>query len=163
MIDPKSLLVVTVGLPRSGKSTWAVKMSAEQGYPIVNPDSIRKAIHGQSFYGPAEPMVWGIAQTMVRSLYLAGHHGVIVDATNTTENRRQMWRMMGVNLIWVVLTTPVESCVARAKAENNNELVDVISRMSASMQGFKKRDRIVFIDLIGERMKQEPGGWRIVE
>ncbi len=30
-------LILTVGLPRSGKTTWAL----EQGWPIVNPDSIR--------------------------------------------------------------------------------------------------------------------------
>ena len=35
-------LIVMVGLPRSGKTTWARK----QGYPIVNPDSIRLAFHG---------------------------------------------------------------------------------------------------------------------
>src|SRR5690554_6874569 len=33
----KHILICTVGLPRSGKTTWARK----QSYPIVNPDSIR--------------------------------------------------------------------------------------------------------------------------
>ena len=38
-------IIVTVGLPRSGKTTWA----REQGYPIVNPDSIRLSLHGKRF------------------------------------------------------------------------------------------------------------------
>jgi len=36
------ILILTVGLPRSGKSTWAAK----KGFPIVSPDAIRLAMHG---------------------------------------------------------------------------------------------------------------------
>ncbi|KKK82651.1 hypothetical protein LCGC14_2801230, partial [marine sediment metagenome] len=46
-------LILTVGLPRSGKSTWARK----QGHPIVNPDSIRLALYGEPFIEEAEPMI----------------------------------------------------------------------------------------------------------
>ncbi len=81
-------LILTVGLPQSGKSTWA----RQQGLPIVNPDSIRLALHGKPFIGLAEPFVWAIAKVMVRSLFIAGHDDVIVDATNTTRARRDDWK-----------------------------------------------------------------------
>ena len=71
-------LILTVGLPRSGKSTWAM----QQGYPVVNPDSIRLALHGHRFREESEEHVWAIAKTMVNSLFIAGHDKVIVDATN---------------------------------------------------------------------------------
>lgn len=83
---------MTVGLPRSGKSTWAREQSREHGYPMVNPDSIRLAIHGQPFITSAEPFVWATAKVMVRSLFLAGHDTVILDSTNTTRRRRDDWR-----------------------------------------------------------------------
>src|SRR5258706_417694 len=52
-------LIVMVGLPWSGKSTWA----REQGnWPIVCPDEIRFALHGQRFIAEAEPWVWTIAK-----------------------------------------------------------------------------------------------------
>ena len=38
-------LILTVGLPRSGKTTWALA----QGYPIVAPDAIRLAVTGQRY------------------------------------------------------------------------------------------------------------------
>lgn len=38
-------LILTIGLPRSGKSTWA----KQQGCPVVNPDSIRLALHGKAY------------------------------------------------------------------------------------------------------------------
>ena len=39
---------------RSGKTTWA----RQQGVPIVNPDAIRPALHGQRFEPRAESVVW---------------------------------------------------------------------------------------------------------
>lgn len=67
-------LLVTVGLPRSGKSTWA----KQQGAPVVNPDAIRLALHGQAFLQEAEPLVWVMAKYMVEALFLAGHSTVIL-------------------------------------------------------------------------------------
>jgi hypothetical protein len=60
-------LILTCGLPRSGKSTWA----RGQGVPVVNPDSVRLALHGQVYRKESENMVWAIAETMIRALFIA--------------------------------------------------------------------------------------------
>src|SRR5207302_1271835 len=83
-----NLLICTVGLPRSGKSTW----SQAQSYPIVSCDAIRLALHGQRFLAAAEPWVWTIAKTTVRALFFAGHKTVVLDSTNTTRKRRDEWQ-----------------------------------------------------------------------
>lgn len=121
-------LYLTVGLPRSGKSTWAQK----QHVPIVNPDSIRLAVHGQPFYAPAEPYVWTIAKTMVLSLFLAGHDQVILDATNATKSRREQWLSTEWKTRCVVFDTPADICLERAG--ENAGLVGVITRMSKDWQ-----------------------------
>jgi predicted kinase len=105
-------LIMTVGLPRSGKSTWAKK----QNLPIVNPDSTRLALHGQRFTGAAEPMVWAIAHYMVESLFLAGHAIVILDATNTTKARRDEWKSKKWIRTYCISNTPIEVCIERATA-----------------------------------------------
>lgn len=122
----KWILILTVGLPRSGKTTWARK----QGFPIVNPDSIRLAMHGQRFQSLAEPLVWAIAQIMVRSLFLAGHDTVIVDATNTTKKRREIWMNADWATAFKVIPTCEAECVARAEAANDDEILPVIDRMA---------------------------------
>jgi len=104
-------LILTVGLPRSGKSTW---VSKQNGIPIVNPDSIRLALHGQRFIAEAEGFVWAIAKTMTKSLFLAGHDKVIIDATNTTKERRNFWRSKSWDRYFVVFTTPADICFNRA-------------------------------------------------
>jgi|TARA_Y100000310_G_scaffold72876_1_gene69033 predicted kinase len=120
-------LIVMVGLPRSGKSTWA----REQGYPIVNPDAIRLAIHGQRFLTEAEPWVWVVAKTMVKALFLAGHDKVIVDGCHTSKKRRDFWEDKGWNIELKVIDTSLEECLARAASEQDDVIVPIIKKMHA--------------------------------
>jgi len=71
-------LILTVGFPRSGKTTWAL----QQGHPVVNRDAIRKALHDHDYIQSAEDMVSAIEIYMVKALFLAGHTTVIVDSTH---------------------------------------------------------------------------------
>ena len=119
-------LIMTVGLPRSGKSTWA----RETGYPIVNPDSIRLALHGQSFIGNAEPMVWTIAKYMVKSLFIAGHDVVILDSCNQSEYRRNEWKSKEWKRLYKVFRTDIEECKKRALDNDQEYLITVIDRMN---------------------------------
>jgi len=111
--EESPLLIVFVGLPRSGKTTLARKMSREECIPMVNPDSIRLALHGQQFYGPAEPWVWAMARTMAESLFLAGHQVVILDATNTTKERRSAWISKKWKTVFRLVDTTVDVCLER--------------------------------------------------
>lgn len=122
---PKTLICL-VGLPRSGKSTWA----KTAGHPIVSPDAIRLAIHGQRFIAEAEPFVWAIAKAMVRSLFLAGHNAVILDATNNTRKRRNEWQSPHWDTLFEVIDTPAAVCIERAQAEDRQDIVPTIIRMA---------------------------------
>jgi predicted kinase len=128
-------LIMTVGLPRSGKSTWAKK----QNLPIVNPDSIRLAIHGQPFISEAESLVWTIAKYMVKSLFITGHNKVILDATNLTESRRQEWEDDMWEIKYKYFNTSPEECKRRALNTDKAYLLPVIDRMieSAELEGIK--------------------------
>lgn len=121
------------GLPRSGKSTVAKELE-QGGYVRVCPDDIRRAIHGQQFYAPAEPMVWATAETMARALFIGGRN-VVIDATNVTKARRLRWvmiaREVGADVDIVMIETPKDVCLAR-----NNGYVDaaMIERMAAQYE-----------------------------
>jgi predicted kinase len=121
---------MTVGLPRSGKTTWA----RAQGHPIVCPDEIRLALHGQRYAQEAEPFVWAIARLMVRALFTAGHNTVILDATNVTQKRRDEWESDLWDTVFHVIPTNEEECLARADAERDEEIKPVIRRMAEQFE-----------------------------
>jgi predicted kinase len=125
-MEKKKTLILTVGLPRSGKSTWA----RQQGYPMVNIDSIRLALTGKAYEPLAEEMVWATARIMVRALFISGHDIVIVDATNTTLGRRNAWKAKEWSCAYKVFTVGVDVCKQRAIDSGKPELVPVIERMN---------------------------------
>lgn len=120
-------LIVFVGLPRSGKSTHAKQLSRKIGAPIVNPDSVRLAVHGQRYVQSEEPFVWVVIKTMVVALFEAGHEEVIIDACNNTRKRRDDWRFGDWEVVFEVIDTSVEVCLERA--EGDDEIIPVIKRM----------------------------------
>jgi len=123
-------LILTVGLPRSGKTWWAHK----QDCPIVNPDSIRLALHGQRYIQLAEPFVWAIATVMVRALFLAGADKVILDATNTTYARRNAWKSDDWQTWFKVIPTSKQECLNRAAAEGDTYIPPIIERQAMQFE-----------------------------
>lgn len=124
------ILHMTVGLPRSGKSTWA-RIS---DFPIVNPDSIRLALHGQPFVASAEGVVWATAALMVRSLFLSGHDGVILDATSITKARRAQWASKDWVVKFKLFPTAKETCIDRARRTDQEYLIPIIEKMAGDFE-----------------------------
>ena len=122
-------LILTVGLPRSGKSTWALK----QECPVVASDAIREAIFGKLWWPPGEHQVMMTARTMVRSLFFAGHNKVIFDSINVTEQSRRFW-LPTDDCMWelehkLVATAP-HVCRQRAIDCNQEYLAPVIDQIA---------------------------------
>ena len=128
---------MTVGLPRAGKSTWV----SEQGYPIVNPDSIRISLHGTPYINSAEPYIWAIARTMTEALFLAGHETVILDATNITEKGREKWIATMWKRKFKIFRTSKNTCIKRAEQIHRDDLVPVIERMAEQFEPVTKEER----------------------
>ena len=119
-------LFMTMGLPYSGKSTF---VREQCDAPIVCPDAIRLALHGQRYLAEREPEVWSIAKTMVRALFLAGHGDVVLDATNTTRKRRDEWDGPWLRTIWVFPRCE-KLCAERARRRKDSHILPVIDRMA---------------------------------
>lgn len=123
-------LHMMVGLPRSGKSTVARAL----GHPIVCPDAIRQALHGTPFREEVEPLVWGLADTMVKALFAAGHQDVTLDACNVTHSMRHRWLNPEWTIRYYLVATPEAECRRRARRNRQEYLLPVIKGMAAGFQ-----------------------------
>ncbi len=101
---------------------------------MVNPDAIRLALHGKRYLRDAEPMVWAIAEYMVKSLFLAGHDTVVLDACNTTKKRRDEWKSDDWDIGVVHINTSKEECIKRAKEGNDFDIIPIIERMAGNFE-----------------------------
>ena len=139
-----NVLICTVGLPRSGKSTWAKKT----GLSMVNPDAIRLSMTGRRWYGPVEHEIWATARTMVRSLFWAGHKCVILDSTNFQRQARDFF-VPSPDCVWkrrfVLFNTPADVCKKRA-ATTYPVLCDVIDWFAEHWEPIDEEEEGQIID-----------------
>ena len=125
-------LVAAVGLPYSGKTGRIEEIARKLSAPIVSPDALRVAMHGQRFLGSAERMVWATAHLMVDALFMAGHQFVMLDATCNTRRRRDDWARHKAYSTWFyVVDTSAEECIERAIAAGDTEIIRQIERMAS--------------------------------
>ena len=109
-------LTMTIGYPRSGKSTLVESIRKATGALVVEPDWIRTNILGHQFHRPAEPIIWLIADSFIR-IALSQGHTVILDGTNLMPYVREKYITLAkemsadVKCVWV--NTPMEECVRR--------------------------------------------------
>lgn len=118
--DGRPVLIVTRGLPGSGKTTWATTWVAEQPArrARANRDDLRRMLHGRRL-GTAgqEAMVSTLQHQGVAQLLGAGI-SVVADDTNLTDTAIRTWqqiaRTAGARLQIQDLTgVPVDECIAR--------------------------------------------------
>lgn len=86
------LLVVTAGLPASGKSTIAEVVGNRLGLPVLSVDPIEAAIlsAGIDAQQPTGLAAYLVAETMAEGVLSAGR-GVVIDAVNAVEPARDQW------------------------------------------------------------------------
>jgi len=146
-IPKEKILICTVGLPRSGKSTFCKEHLSS--YPIVNPDSVRFAMYGQRFIVEAESFVWATVKVMIKALFRTGHQIVVFDATNTVADLRNDMRSSEYKSVYKVVNTDLEICKQRAIDDGMEDLVPIIERMSAYFDDLTEEE-ILYEDWLNE-------------
>jgi predicted kinase len=126
-------LLLPVGLPRSGKSTFCRELQ-RYGWVVVSPDAIRLALYGKPFIAEADAMVWTLAKYMVKALFVAGHESVILDACNLTEHRRMEWVSDEWTTMLHLVPTHADECARRAVSEGRLDLLPVIDLFDRGKQ-----------------------------
>lgn len=109
-------LIMTRGLPASGKSTWAKEMT-KKGYKRINKDDLRDMVDAGKWSKNNEKTILGIRDELVAYL-LGGGYNVIVDDTNLAPkhetNLREIAEQCGAEFeIKSFLDVPIKECIRR--------------------------------------------------
>lgn len=141
-------LYVMVGLPRSGKTTEALR----SGLPVVNADSIHTELHGQVYRAESNPLVWAIVRIMVGALFRVGHKSVVVDGCHGAHEYRRTWissrwatRYVCVGIEDDGRPGNLELCKVRAIETGQPDLIKVIQSMYERWEPLCPEERVCCI------------------
>ena len=144
-------LVVLVGPPGSGKSTWA--RNNGRGAIHVSQDGLIDAISPDGFEHVYRP-IYAAAEDAVARAALESGHTVIVDRTNRTREHRQRWlhiaRDANCSAVAVVMSASASLCRSRnrERAPERRLSEERMERMLASLEEVRPAEgfRAIFED-----------------
>jgi predicted kinase len=126
----KNALVLLVGPPASGKSTWGKDFAEKNGAVYVSTDSIRAEIGTGEGDQTVSGAAFGIAKNRI-SRALSGGKNAVIDATNVNRKSRKDWidiaQQNNAYTIAVAFEVPREELYRRdAQRERHvgNEIID---------------------------------------
>ncbi len=138
-------IIILIGLPGSGKSTWAHQFIVQcPRYRIVSTDTTRAQLYGDEAIQGSWHDVWRHIQQSLRAsletLEAGQLDGVIYDATNARRRHRRQFiqylQRLGygpLGAIW--FDRPLSICLERNAQRHRQVPEAVICRMQRQLQG----------------------------
>lgn len=155
VIEKCNKLYIMIGIPCSGKSTYAKMFLSGLNTIVISSDQIRKDLTGTYKYSAGDnDFVFASADFKIEQALSKGYN-VAFDATNTKSKYRRKVIDIGQHfncyIVAVVFRTPINICLDRNfKRDFERKVPDeIILRMSSFNLNIDKSegfDEIVFVD-----------------
>ena len=142
--DPKGFVVLTIGLPGSGKTTWFKR----RGVQPLSSDMLRTILFDDIAEQRYQGLVFSTLRSLLRARLIARMPWNYVDATNLSPHERRQWIKMaasfGYEVQAVFFDVPLEVCLERNSKRDRPVSDDVMQKMAERLkppafdEGFSK-------------------------
>ena len=141
---PKGYVVLAIGLPGSGKTTWF----GRRGITPLSSDLLRNILFDDVEEQRYQGLVFSTLRSLLRARLIARMPMNYVDATNLSVHERRQWIKMaksfGYEVQAVFFDVPLEVCLERNRSRDRMVSEDVMRKMAEKLkppvfeEGFEK-------------------------
>ncbi|MGB8030891.1 MAG: AAA family ATPase [Terracidiphilus sp.] len=141
---PKGFVVLAIGLPGSGKTTWF----GRRGITPLSSDLLRNILFDDVEEQRYQGLVFSTLRSLLRARLIARMPMNYVDATNLSIHERRQWIKMaksfGYEVQAVFFDVPLEVCLDRNRQRDRSVSEDVMRKMAEKLkppvfeEGFEK-------------------------
>ncbi|MGC2161555.1 MAG: ATP-binding protein [Silvibacterium sp.] len=141
---PKGFVVLTIGLPGSGKTTWFKR----RGVTPLSSDMLRSILFDDITEQRYQGLVFSTLRSLLRARLIAKMPWNYVDATNLSPHERRQWIKMaksfGYDVQAVFFDVPLEICMDRNSKRERTVSDDTMKKMAERLrppnfkEGFSK-------------------------
>jgi predicted kinase len=141
---PKGYVVLAIGLPGSGKTTWF----GRRGVTPLSSDLLRNILFDDVEEQRYQGLVFSTLRSLLRARLIARMPWNYVDATNLSIHERRQWIKMaksfGYEVQAVFFDVPLEVCLDRNRQRDRSVSEDVMRKMADKLkpplfeEGFEK-------------------------
>ena len=152
---PKGIVVLAIGLPGSGKSTWFKRHNI---VPLSS-DMVRSLLFDDVREQRFQDLVFSNLRSMLKARLIAKRPTNYVDATNLTPQERAHWIKLAKDYKYevqaVFFDVPVEVCVERHQRRDRVVPEDMMRRMAAKLKPPSFQEGFSKITVVRVKKKEE--------
>jgi predicted kinase len=131
---PKGYVVLAIGLPGSGKTTWFRR----RGVTPLSSDLLRNILFDDVEEQRYQGLVFSTLRSLLRARLIARMPWNYVDATNLSIHERRQWIKMaksfGYEVQAVFFDVPLEVCLDRNRQRDRSVSEDVMRKMAEKLK-----------------------------
>jgi predicted kinase len=132
--QPKGYVVLAIGLPGSGKTTWF----GRRGVTPLSSDLLRNILFDDVEEQRYQGLVFSTLRSLLRARLIARMPWNYVDATNLSIHERRQWIKMaksfGYEVQAVFFDVPLEVCLERNRQRDRSVSEDVMRKMAERLK-----------------------------